>query len=340
MANGYTTYVSLRDTMARALRDKMMRGADKQMKRIMRAPGWSDEVMKRSFELPSVSKTIDAAVLLDEFQWEKRGSSILFPESTDLCEMLWRAKMNIKQDSLEEFPESFVVSWPRNTVVNGYTLPPIMVTWCSFNDRNDIFSQFKNKYLNPLTGRSSQDGYSRDMKILHMTYSLPHDGPEGGNMYFRSSVPHARVTEVLESNKVMYDIGVYSDNGMTSDDLKGDEVDLQWTLERLVLHLLVYMQACPDAVKPGWPDNVKERHFRKKNSPTPKPTKIGGPKMPKGTHAGPIPHWRDAHARSYPIRKDGTRKKGVIWVCGCVVAAKVDPTTIVEVEDGEQRASA
>ena len=42
-------------------------------------------------------------------------------------------------------------------------------------------------------------------------------------------------------------------------------------------------------------------------------------------------HLRTWYFRSYPIKKDGTRKNGVVFVRSTVVNAEVDPVTI---EDG------
>jgi hypothetical protein len=110
-------------------------------------------------------------------------------------------------------------------------------------------------------------------------------------------------------------------------DLEPHEVHQQYVMARLVVCLLIYMQACPEHVHSGLPEGRKEREF---SSPyfTPDWHVIGAPSGLKGEHASPCVHWRMWHFRSYPLRKDGTRKKGAVFVKGTMVNADVDPVTV------------
>ena len=40
------------------------------------------------------------------------------------------------------------------------------------------------------------------------------------------------------------------------------------------------------------------------------------------------PHWRNPHFRRYPLRPDGTRRDGIVFVSGCVVGADMDNKTL------------
>lgn len=43
---------------------------------------------------------------------------------------------------------------------------------------------------------------------------------------------------------------------------------------------------------------------------------------------GPCTHWRNPHFRRYPLRPDGTRRDGIVFVSGCVVGADMDNKTL------------
>jgi hypothetical protein len=326
-ANGYKIYKTIKSNMLSAFKRSARTSGTKAMKKQMRAPGFADEIIREMFRNPAIYQTLDAAIMMDEFGWQDRGGEILFPDSQLLLEMLWRSKMKVELDSLAEFPLSFVVSWPEETVINGKELPPVLVTYMSFNDRNRVFEKFRDKYLQNSTERALDDGVDPDEKSLHIVY-LDEDqrGPNGEPMYVRCSIKSSDVQALLKSSDVLHDVGSYGDYAMMYK-LTDEEVELQWTIARMVLNLLVYMQACPDTVVPGWPDKVKERNFTTKHNPQAKATFIG---CPQGTHASPDAHWRNAHFRSYPKRKDGSRQQGVVFVSGCIVNADVDPYTVLK----------
>ena len=79
--------------------------------------------------------------------------------------------------------------------------------------------------------------------------------------------------------------------------------------------MLVYMQACPDKVQDGLPAGLKlheavAHKSMRLRSYTVQMTEASG------THKSPKAHWRHWHFRSYPIRKDGERRKGAVFVSG------------------------
>lgn len=326
-ANGYKIYKTIKTNMLSTFKRAARSQMNKMLKKRMRSPGFADEIVRDMFSNPATYQTLDAAIMMDEFGWQDRGGEILFPESQLLLDMLWRSKMRVELDSLEEFPLSFVVSWPEDTVINGRKLPAALVTYMSFNDRNKVFEKFRDKYLQRNTQRVLEDGVGPDEKSLHIAY-LDEDqrGPNGESMYVRCSIKSSDVQALLKSSDVLHEVGAYGDYAMMYK-LTDEEVEMQWTLARMVLNLLVYMQACPDTVIPGWPDKVRERNFTTKHTPKANATFIG---CARGTHASPDAHWRNAHFRSYPRRKDGTRKQGVVFVAGCIVNAEVDPYTVTK----------
>jgi len=43
----------------------------------------------------------------------------------------------------------------------------------------------------------------------------------------------------------------------------------------------------------------------------------------------PVPHFRNFHWRRFPIKADGTRKKGAVFVHECFVKGAVSPEVVV-----------
>ena len=119
-------------------------------------------------------------------------------------------------------------------------------------------------------------------------------------------------------------------------ELTEEDHHIQYVTMRCVIHLMVYAKACPEAVISGWPEGLGSTTATRGR----RPTTLASPKYsPRSMeHASPEAHLRsgcDAYFRSYPRRKDGTKKAGIYLVRGhgpVMVNAEVDPTTIKKVK--------
>ena len=110
--------------------------------------------------------------------------------------------------------------------------------------------------------------------------------------------------------------------------LTPEESHAQYVAFKLAMRMLVYMRACPEHIREGFP-NGKNRKVFEGRWDNFKPMVIGSPgRMTMGTHESPISHMRSWFFRSYPIKRDGTRKNGVVFVRATVVNAEVDPITV------------
>jgi hypothetical protein len=103
-----------------------------------------------------------------------------------------------------------------------------------------------------------------------------------------------------------------------------------FVVSRLAIRLMVYMRACENKVVEGYPEGKHARDFGTKWTGL-TPMIIHHPSgLIRNEHGSPEAHWRDWHFRSYPRRKDGTKKLGVVYVSGTVVNAELDPITVRE----------
>jgi hypothetical protein len=110
--------------------------------------------------------------------------------------------------------------------------------------------------------------------------------------------------------------------------LSEEENERTYVMSRLAVRLMVYMRACPGRVRQGFPEGRGAREFSTRWT-SPKPVFVGQPAGMCGGHGSPVAHWRTWHFRSYPTRKDGTKRSGVVFIGGTVVGAEIDPETVV-----------
>jgi hypothetical protein len=100
----------------------------------------------------------------------------------------------------------------------------------------------------------------------------------------------------------------------------------------LVVRLLVYMKACPEHVVQGFPNGEIPSDYSSRWT-TPTPIRV---RSPEGLEAdtehaernGPTPHYRTCHFRRFPVRSDGTRQDGILFIHDTFVNAHVDPWTV------------
>ena len=125
---------------------------------------------------------------------------------------------------------------------------------------------------------------------------------------------HTIITTKGSMDKFMVGKEGFSENSQGMDDMI-----------RLAISILCYIVAVPDGVVDGFPDEAKPLRLGKHDG------KIVGINecLMTGTRNSPFAHWRRPHFRRYPLRQDGERKKGVVFVEGSVVGA-CDPKTIRE----------
>jgi hypothetical protein len=100
-----------------------------------------------------------------------------------------------------------------------------------------------------------------------------------------------------------------------------DEKDCGYLLKtaRFVMAVLAYMKACPEKVVKGVrfldDDNHMSFSFSKLTEPDRVDTSVDG----RGEGSHKAPHFRKWHLRRYPVRKDGTRREGLLLIHGCAV---------------------
>lgn len=284
-----------------------------------------EKVLRELSVTPGFCQSLEGIITIEENDYQRLGRHVLIPRDSDLLAMLWRSRMNVTIEDLAAFPRAFTVAWPRSATAADVKLVPCLVWFGQVKYRSELVpacSWLPNGFQ--LDSIAEQE----DSYCFHLTYG---GGKAEQYQCYRVSIPERNLQQSLKSESEMVDtIGSY-DNPFVRK-LNNEEMHKQYVHVKMVLNLLVYATACPEAVLHGWPQEFGDSPLFRNLKPvllaSPVPRGTSG----DGTHVSPITHWRNPYFRSYPIRKDGTRKKGIVAVRGGMVNAELDPETIIHVK--------
>ena len=289
-------------------------------------------VMKGLLEMSSPTKVLDNNILVDEEMYVDNGCRMVFPESLALLEMLWRARMNVGLDDVDwsVLPPAFSVAWPDGEI-DGVELRGCMVIVATPESRYEFGKKVVRRYLG--TSNMGLDTVAPESgRGFYLTF-FDRDPDIDDNAVYRCMIPEDDLKKCLTSEERFDEVmRGYNETDRSRLKFLGFNLDkaeghAQYVMSRLVMRLMVYMQACPEMVHEGYPTRRGERSYRSRFSGEVKGTMIGVPEGLAKEHASPSTHWRQWHFRTYPRRKDGTKRKGIVAVSGTIVNADVDPVT-------------
>lgn len=322
----YDVYRPVHEFFAKAYRTKL--GLPKEMKK---DPKFVDRLLQdMGASYPQIVSSLMFMVLTDEQSYFGEGSRIYFPESKELLQQLWDAHMELLPGDIQAagVPSAFTVAWPRDAVIDGIRLPGCLIWWsngaCRNKQRDDMLRKFG---ADPRSVTICGSHLAPEQRGLFITFL----GSKGGSC--RSSIPEDKLEVCLRSIEDMTAVGPYKDLGLDPllEQLGDEEQHQIWVLLRLVTRLLVYITACPQAVVDGWPTGASHKDAGSGFNRVWSPVRIQDVTHGHG-HGSPIMHWRRWTFRKYPIRKDGSRQDGLVFVHGTLVGATVDPKTVTTLE--------
>jgi hypothetical protein len=265
---------------------------------------------------------IDGVVAMEEWYWNHSGRHVYFP-LPGLLNRLYDSKIDIDMADFSLPQHSFTLAVPRGEVVGGMKIPGFMVVFADRQTKKSIGTDFGNAiYGNPIevkTAAGDEEG-----EALFITYRQE-------DCYIaRASSPLSRVSKLLsgaqdrpESEVMKEVLPAYEAPGVY--ELSEEECAVQFRMFKSVVNLAVYMKACPNSVVDGYPEMLNTGALPLRN---PRPTAVGTAHFEPVARSGPAPHWRRWHFRRYPIRKDGTRREGVVHVEGAMVGPRQSPHTV------------
>lgn len=273
---------------------------------------------------PQLPQSMEFAVMLDEFAVIDGGSTMAFLESKELVEMLWNAKMDVDLEDLDlsVLPRGFMVSWP-NMEVDGVQLRGCMVWIGRIAERDRCIKRYTKKYVGQEMSVEYDD--SRKPEELAMSICYSKDTSKAP-MYIRCTVPQSMIKDVISSEDGIKALGSYDTGMLGAIKVSEQETKEQYVMSKLVVRMLAYATACPQFVVNGFPSGMKAKTFSSRNLGKKTGVVMSYPMGDTSKKA----HWRGCHIRSYPKRKDGSKKTGVVFVAGTMVNSEVEPVTVKE----------
>ena len=302
----YEQYKYLTDQMTR-LHRKIMR-LDKS------APAYK-EMLKTfiSGDNPCMSQTLEPCVLLDEFILSKFSNKVIVPESKDVLDVLSRSKFKFDEGMRLVTPHrAFVFMMPKGYSVDGIALPSCLVSYDSPAGRSKAFEKMKEIYgVDPRIKLDQGSAKSEDRSLFIGFNTV-------GDAYARCSIPSNMIGDVLKVEpENLYDVlPMYS--ALFASKVSEMEKRQQAILVRLVCAMSVFIQCRPEYLEkmsgmvrgipgdmysqylPGNAETVFLRDFKSG----------GGSKSI---------HYRSWYFRHYPLKTDGTRKEGWVFVTDTMV---------------------
>ena len=281
-------------------------------------------------EDPQMLHTLDMAILIEEYFW-LQTKKVIFPENVILLNRLLKASTRIK-NSMQLFGkdfESFSLAFPREFKINNLPSTGVLVTILNHTERQQISNDFF-KWL----GTNTIDVKSFSKSIICLSYHYPQDHRQ---MYSRAIIPIPLIDKLLNAptpDDYYKILGGFNDNIVGSIPLNVTEAAYQQILAKLVLAILVYKKAKPDALVHGFPTRKKF----KLNGFAVKNFESLNLKMPRSTHSSPEEHYRSwtfkqlfaprYYRGEYTHLEPGSR---IVFVNETFVKLKdVDPNTLIE----------
>jgi hypothetical protein len=285
---------------------------------------------------PKMINTLETRILTDEVSWEKSGFPMYFPDSPELLQMLWRAKVNVRVEDLglDTFPRAFAFSWPE-CQIEGVQPRGCLIWWGNAKDMRVAAVQFEKMYFRDVMKTPVISDEDNKEIGIHLSYPKEDPLATQNNMrysYYRASIPASLFSDGLASDEgFKQHFMCYNNTAMVGVLAMGpEEMHIQYVTFKLAMRMLVYMRACPEFIREGFPGGKNRKAFEGRWMDF-KPNVVGSPaRLTGGTHDSPMAHLRSWFFRRYPTRKDGTRQGGVLFVNATMVNADVEAKTIEE----------
>jgi hypothetical protein len=268
--------------------------------------------------------SLEGIVFLEEFLWREEGRHVYFPVP-GLLPALAESHLEIDTDDLHAPVTNFLVAPVLGEPVYGEPLPGFMVMIASPAEKCRRAAALGRRLADAEVGLLSD--YSGDAETGIGLFFVMINAEQ---QVCRCAVPSEKLGALLTDDntrtedQLLQDVVGNFHNGIEVQDLTPHERVTMLRAIRITVRMLAYMRAFPGSVHDGYPEGYSdERKLR-----DPKPTVIGGLHFKHGTHAGPVLHFRNAHFRSYPRRRDGGKREGMIFIHGTMVGGQIKPHSV------------
>jgi hypothetical protein len=194
---------------------------------------------------PEMINRLDTFILSEERFWETEGNNVIFPESADVLNNLYRAKYNIENLSGFQLPfKSFILAMPAGFKIDGFEIPSCLITW-------EKYRSSEHSILYPFLDWIK---FPRPMEVIHqpssedeMELGIIFRDPDQSLAYHRTLCFGSALPEILkakDTTEFQAILGNYSFSSMKGIiDSNDKDLNTQFRLFKLIAALGVYNMA-------------------------------------------------------------------------------------------------
>lgn len=280
-------------------------------------PVFTDRVVKAQRRLGNLSKkqavgvvgqflnsqgfvhSLDALVMAMEHQLVKRGGQFVIPDA-QLSERLSNIKLSSVTGEAWSWPYEFsTVSVPTRQRFNGHPCQGILVAW---THREDMEFRYFPELLKAHGSHTQAIGAGSQGRLLEIVVPGDPDPrvPGGFPTVLRVSLTPADITKFINDDALERP----SSAGFIMAEMSQEEASLMKAVLRYVLSLGMYISAYPDALTPGVPNFMANKHPGTRKVQRPKFVGIGQDRDETLREALAAPrhvpsHWRQLRHEKY-----------------------------------------
>lgn len=263
--------------------------------------------------------TINTRILIDEWQWERTGRKTIFVDSATLPEMVYSIPIRGGFDHiLPRWKGIRAFAFPNGAKVNGVELPGALFSFMDGEERHRLVDRYLETYCLEDVHLSS-----RDMApAIRLSSNV-------NQFSYHTAVPLEDLNEMLSDpdwldrhkiHDILYEVA-YTEK----------ERLIQSTVIRVVLGIIAYATAFPEALREGLPKAkpkelgkiVLEKNFN--------PMTLTGP---SAEHSHRAMHFRQGHFRvlaNQRFKRDENGQIRVVYVREAIVGGKLEAQTVEEI---------
>lgn len=182
----------------------------------------------------------------EEYAWATQSGLVVMLADQHLVESLYRAKFEISSAEHLKFPDkTFMLSVPAGTQIDGYDIPPALVTWEPLDSTSEnLYIPFANA-LGMNMGKGTpqlREGLDPAKPSMSLLYELP--GRNGRQRLNVHCDDLAKIIEADSAQAIHEIVGSFSSTTYTNIEETGDlGLNIQARLVKLIVAMAVYHTA-------------------------------------------------------------------------------------------------
>ena len=246
---------------------------------------------------PDLIFSMDYQILMEEHYWLNSKKHIIYPQNSDVLDVLLKAKFTLKETAGFDLPhKSFILALPKDFTINGHKPSGVLVSWETYRKREQtIIRQFWEDIEIKGIPIKEPEGRNIDERAISIAFHMKPDNDRPA--YYRMTMPESMIPGILEGDEKVQDDLNRGFNRTTYIDYvstENSEKKTQHDLFRIICALGIYTMHSDEVLVEGYPGRLAPQHFppdaRAANRSTLK-------MLAKRKGTSPTAHYRSWHFR-------------------------------------------